>query len=352
MQPVHASAPVRLDLAGGTLDIWPLYLTLPPPALTVNVALDLPAQATVTPAAAGDPRIRIVSRDRGEEALFADRDDLDRQLARGTARLKLLARAVAAAEPDGGLTLTTDARSPAGAGLGGSSALLVTVLGALFASAGRPRAPEALRPLAQDLEAWVLRGPTGYQDYYPPLLGGCLLLEGRAGGLDVRRLDVPLEALAARLRLVYTGQPHHSGLTNWGMLRGYLDGEETTVRGLHGVADAARAVAERLVAGDLDGALEAVVDEGRVRLTLAEGVSTPTIEALDRAARGAGAWGTKICGAGGGGCVMVVLPPGPTPPALEAALRQPGCESLPLRLTPQGLRLAVGSAADAAVRGG
>ncbi len=334
---VEARTPVRLDLAGGTLDIWPLYLTLPPPALTVNVALDLPATAIAEAAPAGSSAIRIVSRDRGLEAAFSDRADLVRALARGAGPLRLLARAVEAAAPEGGVTLTTEAQSPVGAGLGGSSSLLICVLGALFELAGRPREPHALRVLAQDLEAWALRGPTGYQDYYPPLLGGCLSLEGRPGGLVVERLPVDLEQLARRLRLVYTGAPHDSGLTNWGTLRAYLDGEEPTVRALHAIADCAREVRDLLAKGDLDGALRAVVDEGSVRLKLAPGVSTAEIEALDEAARAAGAWGTKICGAGGGGCVLVILPPGPMSADLERALARPGTTMIPVRLAAQGL---------------
>lgn len=337
MEAVRAQAPVRLDLAGGTVDIWPLYLTLPAPVLTVNVALDLPAQVEISPAPRGDPRIRLVSKDRGSEACYADLADLRRALRQRVGPLGLLARAVDAVGPDGGFTLTTEAQSPVGAGLGGSSALLVTVLGALFTSVGRPQSPLALRPLAQDLEAWVLRGPTGYQDYYPPLLGGCLSIEGRPGAVEARALAVDLDALARRLRLLYTGAPHVSGLTNWGVLRAYLDGEEPTVRGMHAIADAAREVDERLRAGDLDGALAAVVDEGAIRLRLAAGVSTPEIEALDAAARSAGAWGTKVCGAGGGGCVMVVLPPTPPGPALDRALARPGVTEIPVRLTATGL---------------
>ncbi|MFM8386488.1 MAG: hypothetical protein ACKOCB_06715 [Planctomycetia bacterium] len=334
---VEARAPVRLDLAGGTLDIWPLYLTLPPPAVTVNVALDVPARVTITALPPGDRTIRLRSLDRDAEASFAGLDALREALARGAGPLKLLARAVDAVAPEGGFELVTEAASPVGAGLGGSSALLITVLGALHELAGRPREPHALRALAQDLEAWVLRGPAGYQDYYPPLLGGCLSLEGRPGGLLTERLPVDLDALASRLRLVYTGAPHDSGLTNWGTLRAYLDGEEPTVRALHAIADCAREVRRALKAGDIDTALRAVVDEGSVRLRLAPGVSTPGIEALDRAARAAGAWGTKICGAGGGGCVMVVLPPQPLGTALDEALAQPGCRSIPVRLVPGGL---------------
>lgn len=342
MKRVSATVPVRLDLAGGTLDIWPLYLTLPPPALTVNVALDLPAVAVVEPARAGDPRIRLVSKDRGAEEAFADLAELRTALARGGGPLRLLARAVDAVAPSGGFTLTTEAASPVGAGLGGSSALLAAVLAALFAADGRPQEPERIRVLAQDLEAWVLRGPTGYQDYYPPLLGGCLALEGRPGGLDVRRLPVDLAALAQRLRLVYTGAPHESGITNWGVLKAYLDGEEPTVRALTEIGAAAKVVHDRLLAGDLDGALRAVVNEGTIRRRLGPGVATPLIDRLDRAARAAGAWGTKICGAGGGGCVLVVLPPGPVP-ALGAALAEPGVREIPVRLSARGCEVRLGS---------
>jgi D-glycero-alpha-D-manno-heptose-7-phosphate kinase len=337
MQRVTASAPVRLDLAGGTLDIWPLYLTLPPPVITVNVALDLPAEVTLEPAPAGDPTIRLVSRDRAAEAVYRDLPDLSAGLRRAGGPLKLLALAVEALPPAGGFTLTTSATSPAGAGLGGSSALLVTVLGALQSARGETHESHRLRALAQDIEARVVRGPTGYQDYYPPLLGGLLELTGRPGGVDARPLPVDLASLERRLRLVYTGEPHESGLTNWGSLRAYMDGEEPTVRALSSIADCAREVADALRAGDLDRALEAVVDEGSVRRRMAPGVSTPAIEALDEAARAAGALGTKVCGAGGGGCVMVVLPAGAPPAGLSAALQRPGMRELPVRLVARGL---------------
>jgi D-glycero-alpha-D-manno-heptose-7-phosphate kinase len=303
----------------------------------VNVALDLPARARVEPARDGDPAIRLVSEDRGVEERHASLAALRERLAGGTGALRILARAVDAVAPEGGFTLTTAAESPAGAGLGGSSALLATVLGTLFEAAGRAQEPERIRVLAQDLEAAVLRGATGYQDYYPPLLGGCLALEGRPGGVAVERLDVDLGALERRLRLVYTGAPHHSGMTNWGTLKAYFDGEEPTIRGIHEIADVAHEVRARLAEGDLDGALRAVVDEGSVRVRLAPGVSTPAIEALDRAVRAAGALGTKVMGAGGGGCVLVVLEDGPEPAGLAAALRAGGGREIPVRLTRRGL---------------
>ena len=123
------------------------------------------------------------------------------------------------------------------------------------------------------------------------------------------------------MRLVYTGAPHHSGITNWGTMRAYFDGEPTTVACLEEIAERSRAVRAALRQGDLDRALEAVVDEGRVRLRMAPGIATPTIHALDAAVRAAGALGTKVLGAGGGGCVLVILRDEREPDGLARALR-------------------------------
>jgi D-glycero-alpha-D-manno-heptose-7-phosphate kinase len=336
--------PVRLDLAGGTLDIWPVYLTLPLPAVTVNVAVDLPARARVSPAPGG--KIRLTNRNRGDVVGFPSVEALRSALTRDDfAAVRLLARAVEAVVPEGGLDLETEATSPAGAGLGGSSALLACVVATLAEAAGRPLDLESVRRLAQDLETWVIAGPTGYQDYYPALHGGCLALEGRPGGIDVERLPVDLDALGRRLRLVYTGAPRMSGVTNWGAMKAWFDREPATRTALVEIARLAVDVRAALRAGDLDRALAAVVEEGRVRRRLAPGIATAEIDAVDRAAVAAGALGTKILGAGGGGCVLVVLPAGGAGPGLDAALAVGGARPLPCAPTAQGLRIETGGGA-------
>jgi D-glycero-alpha-D-manno-heptose-7-phosphate kinase len=331
-----ATAPVRLDLAGGTLDIWPLYLVVPQPAITVNVALDLPMRVQVAPAPEGSTEIHLASVDRSVEETFPSLTALDAALARNACRLELLGRAVLAARPPGGLSLTTEASIPVGSGLGGSSSLLAAVLGTLSKALGRTETYDEIRRLAQDLEAAMLGGPTGYQDFGPPLVGGCLSITGLPGRVVIERLEVDLDALAARLRLVYTGEPHESGITNWGVLRAYFDREESTVEALHDIAACSREVDAGLRRGDLDAALASVVAEGNLRRRMAPGVATAEIDALDAAVRAAGAVGTKILGAGGGGCVLVVLP-GTAPPEVDRVLAKGPWQSLPLRLTGRGL---------------
>ena len=341
MQPVTARVPVRIDLAGGTLDIWPVNLALGRPAVTVNVALDIPITARVTPRA--DGAIGLASEDLGVEETHDGREALEAALQDGSCELPLLGHAVLAAPGRDGFTLTTASQLPKGNGLGASSAMLGAVLGALHRAVGMPFEARDLQPLAQDVETALLGTATGYQDYFPPLLGGCLGLERRIGGMAVERLPVDLEAMAARMRLVYTGEPHDSGITNWGVVRAFLDGEATTVGALGEIAAHAIAVRDALRGGDLDAAFTAMLADGDARRRMAPGVSTPTIETLDAAARAAGAMGSKICGAGGGGCVLILLPDASAGAAVDAALEAAPGEPMPVRLVGEGLTIQTGS---------
>src|SRR5256885_14317349 len=130
---IESKAPTRVDFAGGTLDIWPLYL-FHPGAVTVNAAISLYASCVIETLATGDKRIKLVSRDVKREesfASFAALVDAKRY------RLPLLAEITKFFQPRGGFTLTTDSEAPAGAGIGGSRAIAV----ALFAPPGPlPRA--------------------------------------------------------------------------------------------------------------------------------------------------------------------------------------------------------------------
>ena len=335
-----ARCPTRIDLAGGTLDIWPIHLLLPEAAVTVNVALECPVEVEVEVRPDPGPVV-LVSDDQGERVEHPDRAALAEDLASAHPRLPLLGQAVAALGGEHGVRVRTRSQSPKGAGLGGSSALMVALLGALRHAAGEDYRGKGLLELAQDLETRLLRTPTGYQDYHPPFYGGCLALEGAPGGVLTEHLhDVDLQALGRRLRLVYTGEPHHSGITNWGIVRAFLEGRAHAVGSLEAIAANARAVREALRTGDVEAALEGAVEDGALRKRMAPRISTPTLKALDATARKAGALGTKILGAGGGGCLLVVLGPSSDPKEIDRALAAGPGEVLPLRLATTGLKVA------------
>src|SRR5258708_132673 len=116
---IESKAPTRVDLAGGTLDIWPLYL-FHPGALTINAAISRYAHCAIETHPTGDQRIKLVSVDTSKSESFPSFAALVRAK---HYRLPLLAEIVKFFRPEGGFTLTTNSEAPAGAGIGGSRAI-------------------------------------------------------------------------------------------------------------------------------------------------------------------------------------------------------------------------------------
>ena len=112
---IESRAPTRIDLAGGTLDIWPLYL-FHEGSLTVNCAITRYASCTIETVPENSRRIVLVSRDTRRQESFASFDALCRAR---RYKLPLLAHLVKFFRPKNGFTLTTDSEAPAGAGIGG-----------------------------------------------------------------------------------------------------------------------------------------------------------------------------------------------------------------------------------------
>jgi D-glycero-alpha-D-manno-heptose-7-phosphate kinase len=327
---VTASAPARIDLAGGTLDIWPLS-ALVPGAVTVNVAIEL--RATVSIERRVDRRLRVVSRDRARQA--TRRLPLGAEDARGP--LALLIRLAAAFDLGRGATLTSRATAPAGAGLGGSSTLGIAAAGALQRFSGERLSRERLLRRVMNLEALELGVPTGDQDYRGALHGGLAAYHHEPDG--TRREPLPGGAeLERRLVLCYTGEPRSSGFSNWEMFRRFIDGERRTVANMKTIARIAGEMAAALRAGRLDDAGRLLGEEGRLRYRLAPSVETPGLRRADRAAKEAGAQGTKVCGAGGGGCLVALAMPGRRE-AVTRALAGTGAKLLPVRVARRGLRV-------------
>jgi D-glycero-alpha-D-manno-heptose-7-phosphate kinase len=340
---VIGSAPSRIDLAGGTLDIWPLSV-LVPRAVTVNVAIELRATAVVAERA--DSRVAIVSRDRRLRVLR--RLPLDQAPVRGP--LPLLERLVAAFEPQRGLELTTRAEAPAGAGLGGSSTLGIAVGAALARFFGARLSAEHLLRRVMNVEAVTIGTPTGNQDSLAAIHGGLSAWHHEPDGTRHERLAIP-PALARRLVLAYTGEPRASGISNWDMFRRFVDGEARTVRRMEAIARVAREMLDALRAGDLDTAGRVLGEEGRLRFGLAPTVGTPGLRRAAEAARRAGALGAKVCGAGGGGCLVALVRAGAAP-AVAAAIAGTGARILDPKLARRGVVVKIETGGFSARRSG
>ncbi|MQA31270.1 MAG: GHMP kinase [Luteitalea sp.] len=326
---ITSSAPTRIDLAGGTIDIWPLYL-FHDGASTLNAAISLRAHAQLE--SRNDGRLVLRSIDTKRESRASDWTGLS-----GADQLPLLALAARHYRLENA-TLTTRGESPAGAGLAGSSALTIAVCGALAQWKTGSFAAADLLQVAMNVECQTIRVPTGVQDYRPALYGGIASIALRVDGIERLALDVDATELERRIVLAFTGAPRNSGTNNWEITKRHLDGDRHVFDCFERIRDTAAAMRSALERGDWDEVGRQIAIEWDNRKRLAPGVTTPAIELLIARATAAGATAAKVCGAGGGGCLFCYGPPARRG-AISGALAGGGARVLDYRIETEGLRV-------------
>jgi D-glycero-alpha-D-manno-heptose-7-phosphate kinase len=328
---VLAQAPCRADLAGATIDLWPLYL-FHPGSVTVNFAVSILTTCRITPLRG--KAIHLKSLDTGREERFAD---LEALCCAKRYQHPLAARLVQFFQPqDGGFALETSSESPAGAGIAGSSALMIATTGALARYTGRRLGREEMRLLAQNVEAQLINVPTGCQDYYPALYGGVSAIHLDADRVHREALPVSEEEIEARFLLVYTGAPRASGINNWEVFKKHIDGDRKVVRNFERMAQISRAMHDALSEADWDQVARLLLEEWKFRKSNYKRISTTLIDRLVAVASRHGGRAAKVCGAGGGGCVVFMVREDARQRVAEA-LRQQGARLLPYRVARDGL---------------
>ncbi|HKT49509.1 MAG TPA: GHMP kinase [Candidatus Angelobacter sp.] len=327
---IIAHAPCRVDLAGGTMDIWPLYL-FHPGAVTVNFAVSVLTRCRIQRLEGKQIRFRSLDTGRAEE--FASLDQLCSAKHFKHAIAGYLVRFFA---PEGGFELETNSESPAGAGISGSSALMIATTAALAKLTGRELALEKIREIAQNVEAQIIRVPTGCQDYYPALYGGVSAIRLDPDGIHHESVRVAREELDHRFVLAYTGAPRQSGINNWEVFKRHINGERRIYGNFQRIGQIARAMHDAVSHADWPEVAKLLREEWKLRKTNSPRISTPLIEKLVKAASKAGAQAAKVCGAGGGGCVVFLTEP-ENKDRVAAAIRENGGHVLAASVAREGL---------------
>src|SRR5438105_10080331 len=143
-------------------------------------------------------RIHLLSLDTKKEQEFPSFEAL-----RGSHRfrLPLAARLLQFFAPKEGFLIETDSESPAGAGISGSSALMIATTAALARFTDRNLTLEQMRVIAQNVEAQIIRVPTGCHDYYPALYCGVSAIHLDADGILSEAVSVTPEEIESRFVL-------------------------------------------------------------------------------------------------------------------------------------------------------
>jgi D-glycero-alpha-D-manno-heptose-7-phosphate kinase len=328
---IDSSAPTRVDLAGGTIDIWPLYL-FHPGATTVNFALSLRAHCRIETRT--DDRVILESRDRN--VIFETRTSRLDELFHEP-QLELIAKLVHFFKPTTGFHLTAYSEAPAGAGLAGSSALNIACVGALNRLVGNRYGLQKFVTVAANIETTVIKVPAGFQDYYPALHGSVACLHFRPDGIEREALEINAAELESRIAICYTGEPRLSGTNNWEIFKRHIDGDRDLFQMFESIRDSAIRMREALLTDDWEQIADAMRQAHPNRKRLAPNITTPQMDALIEKALANGAEAAKVCGAGGGGCIAFLCAAGKKSDVEQAIATVPGVEVLEWKIAREGL---------------
>jgi D-glycero-alpha-D-manno-heptose-7-phosphate kinase len=333
LSPLHVTSPLRISFVGGGTD-FPHYYEEHGGAV-LSATIDHAVRVTIRPRV--DRQVRVRSLDLGHLVEY--------HLDEGPEYDGVMDLAKAAIERIGvadGIDVDLRSDAPPGSGLGGSSALVVALVAGLAALARlRLSADElARRSYGIEREDVGIRG--GFQDQYAAAFGGCNLIEFGRGGARVTpvRLDGgTLAELEATLLLCYTGSVRRNVGIIDRQIALWREGREETRMGLKELHELAYVMRDALEAGDVRAIGPMLRDafESKLRMNPSIAHGTP-VERMLELAREAGATGGKICGAGGGGYLLLACPP-EAQPRVRERLAEVGCQFAPFRFRPEGVRV-------------
>ena len=330
---IEANAPTRIDLAGGALDVLPLYL-FEPDGPTVNIAINLLTKVRIE--TREDQEIHLHSVDLNVREESKDIDSLDLE-----SELGFIARIVKFYRPKMGLNVTTEIGIPKGSGLGTSSSLLISLSGALNELNKTGFTPQELIDWGANIEAQSIKVLTGKQDYFAAMYGGINAVWSDVKGSQTEKVELPegvIEKLNESIILSFTGEPRFSGATNWALVRGYIDDIGDTRKYLKKLRDSGIRMRECLLAQDLKNIPQLLDEEWEIRKNIAEGVTYPRIEEVIAEAKKAGALASKLCGAGGGGCMITYVEPQDREKVIKS-LEAKGAKYMEFKIAGKGLSI-------------
>lgn len=322
----RASAPVRLDFAGGWTDVAPFPVR--ERGVVVNAAIELRAHAEVR---LGGDRYLLHSEDLGQSEELGGPG----ALAAGGG-LDLLKAALRRSEL-GYCALHTRSDAPPGSGLGSSGALDVALTAALDAARGVHRAPRELAEEAFFLESVDAALPGGRQDQYAAAFGGFHKFTFERGTVTVEPLEIDpgfAAELARRTVICYTGVSRVSSRTIERVTGAYERGDANVTAALRAMVDLAEEMAEALEASALRRVAHLLGDNWLEQQRLDAAMRTAGMAGLETTMAHAGSHGGKAAGAGAGGSMFFVVE---DPDRASRAAGEAGARVLPCRWASTGV---------------
>ncbi|HAR67971.1 MAG TPA: kinase [Lentisphaeria bacterium] len=214
-------------------------------------------------------------------------------------------------EVDYGVEIQHSGDLPARSGIGSSSSFTVGLLNCLHTMRGRDLSVRELAKESIYLEHVVMGETVGIQDQIAAAYGGLNRIEfAPDGGFDVHPLQLSmnrLEAFQGHLMMFFTGLSRTASTIAQAYV-GDLEAKAQTLHTMRGMVDTAtRILTDRDSSLSDFGSL--LHESWQLKRKISDRISTPEIDKLYSRAREAGALGGKLCGAGGGGFLLLFVAP-------------------------------------------
>jgi D-glycero-alpha-D-manno-heptose-7-phosphate kinase len=290
---ILTQAPLRISFVGGGTDLPDFYTKYP--GRVISTTIDKYVHVAIN----RTPLIRSIS------ARYSISETVSHPSALQHTRIRaaLLDMGI-----ESNIEIGSFASIPAKTGLGSSSSFSVALLRGLYAFQGKKIDAPSVAELAARLEINLLHEPIGKQDQYAAAIGGFNIFTfnpDHTVTIEPVLIDFKKKIeLQDHMSVFYTGITRNAS----SVLEGQKANIDNKMETLKKMSDSVIEFADRLVTADFKG-LGNMLHEGWLsKKSLTGGVSNSTIDLIYQAGMNEGAWGGKVIGAGGGGCVMFLSP--------------------------------------------
>lgn len=297
-------SPNRIDFSGGSLDLYPINFI--EEGITLNGSINLWSS------------VRIIKRDKKGFKIVSENGgrvieaEAPEKVTQRTG-LELIIETLKTFKLPWNFEIIIRTDAPAGSGLGSSSSLVISLIAAIMKARGEVLDNERIIRRASIVETRHIRIPVGMQDYFASVYGGFNVIYHTVDGEKRKELqlsDAIVSALNRRLILSYTHVSHNSAKINWRIIKDYIDGKRYIRSAIKNIKAITTQMINTLQEGDLDEFGRLMDEEWKNRRGMAKGITLDWIDDIMERIKAHGAIGSKLCGAGGGGCMITLASEG------------------------------------------
>jgi len=297
---IRSRAPLRISFSGGGTDVSPYCETKG--GEVINSTIDKYAYCTIIPR--NDKRILVKSLDLGITEKWKVKNAFEYD-----GNLDLVKAVINHFAIKEGFNMFIHCDVPPGSGLGSSSTVIVSIIGAILEWKKITMSPYEIAELAYKLERIDLKLIGGRQDQYAASFGGFNHIEFRNNSVTViplrLRNDI-LHELNYRILLCHTGKTRDSGNIIKDQRNNIIKNKLDVISSLDAVKKIVHKMKQALVKGEIDKIGRLLEENWNYKRKFSKKISNPYINKLYQTAKENGALGGKISGAGGGGFMFFI----------------------------------------------